>query len=700
VRVGQRVIQTMLAANRGEIALRIFRTCRDAGIGTVAVYSDADAAAPHVTAADAAVRLPGHAPADTYLNAGLIIKAAADAGADAIHPGYGFGSENADFARAVTSAGLTWVGPPPGAIEAMGSKVASKRLMARAGVPVLPGLDPAAVTAADLPVLVKASAGGGGRGMRIVRTLDELPGAVASASAEAAAAFGDPAVFCEPYLEAGRHIEVQVLADAHGTTWTLPERECSIQRRHQKIIEETPSPSVDEPARERLLEAARKAAGAVGYASAGTVEFLAAPDGSFYFLEMNTRLQVEHPVTECVTGLDLVAWQLRVAEGERLPAAPPASSGHAIEARLCAEDPARDWQPQAGTLHGFHIPGVAAEFTVPRRHGVRLDSGVRSGSAVSVHYDPLLAKVIAWEPDRGSAARVLAATLAGARLHGLVTNRDLLVNVLRHPAFLAGETDTAFLGRHGLGTLARPLAGPEAVRLSVLAAALAGAAANRAGARVLGGLPGGWRNVRSAPQRKRYLLAGGGPGGPGGQAGGGQDGRERNGGRHDGHVHEVAYSLTRDGFRSPGYDGVELLSAAPDEVVLAAGGVRRTFSVARYPGLVCVDSPLGPVSLVPVPRFTEPGAVPAPGSLTAPMPGTVLRIAAQEGDTVAAGAPLLWLEAMKMEHQVCAPASGVVSAILVRVGQQVGTGTVLAVIGEPDAPASGRHTPPAGGRGA
>jgi propionyl-CoA carboxylase alpha chain len=392
------MITRVLVANRGEIARRVFRTCRDLGIGTVAVYSDADAGSPHRSEADRAVRLPGSAPADTYLRADLLIDAARTAGADAIHPGYGFLSENAGFAQAVLDAGLTWIGPPPAAIAAMGSKVEAKKLMAAAGVPVLPELDPAQVTEADLPVLVKASAGGGGRGMRIVRSLADLPDAISAARAEAASAFGDPTVFCEPYVEAGRHIEVQVLADAHGTVWSLGERECSLQRRHQKVVEETPSPMVDDALRAELSAAAVAAAKAIDYVGAGTVEFLARNDGSFWFLETNTRLQVEHPVTECVTGLDLVAEQLRIAAGERLTAAPPEPRGAAIEVRLYAEDPAQDWRPAAGTVRRFAVPGVRAEFDVLDRPGIRLDGGVVDGTTVGTAYDPMLAKVIAWAP--------------------------------------------------------------------------------------------------------------------------------------------------------------------------------------------------------------------------------------------------------------------------------------------------------------
>ncbi|TNC22987.1 ATP-binding protein [Amycolatopsis alkalitolerans] len=617
------MIHTILAANRGEIARRVFRTCAELGIGRAAVFSDADAHAPHVAESDAAVRLPGDTPSDTYLRADLLVAAAKATGADAVHPGYGFLSENAGFARAVLDAGLTWIGPPPAAIETMGSKVEAKRITGSAGVPVLSELDPATVTEADLPVLVKASAGGGGRGMRIVRELGELADAVESARAEAASAFGDPTVFCERYLETGRHIEVQVLADTHGTVWAVGERECSIQRRHQKVIEEAPSPLVDEEMRARLFEAARKAAEAIDYVGAGTVEFLATQDGSFYFLEMNTRLQVEHPVTELVTGLDLVALQIRVAEGHRLAPEPPQWTGSAIEVRLYAEDPAADWQPQTGTLHHFSVAG-----------DVRVDSGVADGSVIGVHYDPMLAKVIAWAPSRDEAVRKLATALESAKIHGVRTNRDLLVNVLRHPEFLAGNIDTAFFDRHGLDLLARPL-GDE--RLAAVAAAFADAATNRTR------FPSGWRNVPCAPQRKRYAAG------------------------------DREYTVE---YRNGKAEDVTLVSATPDRVVLDVAGVRRGFDVARYPGLVCV----GPVSLTRVPRFTEPGSALAAGSLVAPMPGTVLRVAVTAGDTVAAGDPLLWLEAMKMEHKITAPAAGVVAELPVSVGQQVEVGAVLAVV--------------------
>jgi propionyl-CoA carboxylase alpha chain len=668
------MINSLLVANRGEIARRVLRSCRDLGIGTVAVYSDADADAPHVAEAQTAVRLPGNAPGETYLRADLLVAAAREAGADAVHPGYGFLSENAGFARAVTEAGLTWVGPPAEAIETMGSKVESKRLMAKAGVPVLAELEPSSVTEAELPVLVKASAGGGGRGMRVVRELAGLAEAVESASAEAASAFGDATVFCERYLPTGRHIEVQVLADAHGTVWALGERECSIQRRHQKVIEEAPSPLVESHGaglRERLCEAAVAAASAVGYVGAGTVEFLATEDGEFYFLEMNTRLQVEHPVTECVTGLDLVSLQLSVAEGTPLPAGePPSFTGHAIEVRLYAEDPAAGWQPQSGPLHRFEVPGVGAEFAVPASYGLRLDSGVESGSVIGVHYDPMLAKVISWAPTRTAAARSLAGALAATRLHGPRTNRDLLVRTLRHPEFLAGRIDTAFFDRYltpvdqdGGRSVAAPLADGPAVRLAALAAALADSATRRDAAGVQRRLPAGWRNVAAGPAVKRF--------------------------RHGDDEVEVAYRLGRAGLAGgplevAGLDAVSLVSASPERVVLDVGGLRRSFDVAGYGELICVDATAGgtSVTLERVPRFREPGAALAAGSLVAPMPGTVLRVAVAVGDAVTAGQPVLWLEAMKMEHRITAPADGVLTELPVTAGQQVDVGTVLAVVGD------------------
>jgi propionyl-CoA carboxylase alpha chain len=452
-----RPIRKLLIANRGEIASRIIRTARKMDIATLAVFSDPDAGLPFVREADEAVRLPGSAPAETYLRGDLVIAAALANGADAVHPGYGFLSENAAFARQCAAAGLTFVGPSPEAIDAMGNKIAAKELMARAGVPVLPGAvfddtffsntgfsntgepDPAALRRAaaevGFPALVKAAFGGGGRGMRIVDSAEAVVEAVASARREAASAFGNGTVFLERYVQTPRHIEVQIVGDHAGTVVHLFERECSIQRRYQKIIEEAPSPAVDEELRTELCQAAVAAGRAIGYVGAGTVEFVLDASGRFYFLEVNTRLQVEHPVTELITGLDLVQVQLEVAAGKPLP--PPVTgatmSGHAIEARLYAEDVAGGYLPTSGDVHTFEIEAA---------QGLRVDAGFASGTRVSTFYDSMLAKVIGFGPTRDDAQRVLAAALSRARLHGVVTNRDLLVGILREPDFQAGAIDT------------------------------------------------------------------------------------------------------------------------------------------------------------------------------------------------------------------------------------------------------------------
>ncbi|MBU9766571.1 acetyl/propionyl-CoA carboxylase subunit alpha [Mycobacterium sp. TNTM28] len=641
------MITRVLVANRGEIARRVFETCRRLGIGTVAVYTDPDAGSPHVAEADARVRLDG---TSGYLDSAQIINAAQAAGADAIHPGYGFLSENPDFAAAVLAAGLTWIGPPVNAVQAMGPKIEAKKMMAAAGVPVLTELDPSTVTADQLPVLVKASAGGGGRGMRVVRELSELADEVAAAQREAQSAFGDPTVFCERYLAAGHHVEVQVLADEHGTVWAVGERECSIQRRHQKVIEEAPSPLVERTPgmREKLFDAARLAAEAIGYTGAGTVEFMADEQGHFFFLEMNTRLQVEHPVTEATTGLDLVELQILVADGGRLEPEPPAARGSAIEVRLYAEDPAKNWQPQAGTVHKFEVP-----------EQVRVDTGIEDGSVVSIFYDPMLAKVISYAPTRRQAATVLAASLARTKIHGLRTNRDLLVNVLRHPAFLDGATDTAFFDTHGLDVLATPLADAGAVTLSAIAAALADSVHNRSTARAFAPAPSGWRNLASGYQSRSYRDAAG-------------------------DDVAVRYRFSRAGVELPDDDGVSVVSATPQRVVLSVNGVERAFDVAVYDDQVFVDSPLGPVQFTALPRFPDPDSAVAHGSLLAPMPGSVVRVGAAVGDTVTAGQPLIWLEAMKMEHTIAAPEDGVLAELNVAAGQQVEVGAVLARVETPE----------------
>jgi acetyl/propionyl-CoA carboxylase alpha subunit len=651
-------IGTLLIANRGEIAARIIRTAHALGIATVAVYSDPDAEAPYVTLADQAVRLPGAAPADTYLRGDLIIAAAAATGAGAVHPGYGFLSENAAFARACADAGLTFVGPSPGTIQAMSDKVAAKAMMAAAGVPVLPSvavdtdggpLDPAAAQV-GFPLLVKAAFGGGGRGMRLVSDPAQLAGAVGAARREAAAAFGDGTVFLERYVPDPRHVEVQILGDAHGDVVHLFERECSIQRRYQKIVEEAPSPAVDGELRAALTKAAVTAGRAAGYTGAGTVEFVLDRDGSFYFLEMNTRLQVEHPVTEAVTGLDLVELQLRVAEGEPLPpeVREAAITGHAIEVRLYAEDVPAGFLPVTGTLH---------RFTIPSGPGLRVDTGFGDGSAVSPHYDAMLAKVIAHGRTRADAARRLARALQTAEIHGLATNRDLLVAILREPEFLAGATDTGYLTRHQPAALARSGFAPATAQ-HALAAALARQAVNRAAAAVLGTLPSGWRNVVSAPQRVSYTAAG--------------------------EQYDVAYRVLGDTVQAS-VNGVPLgqtlrYAARPDRVDLEIDGMRRVYRVHRVGPGTYVDASDGSSALTEVPRFGDPDKLAPAGSLLAPMPGLVRRVLVEVGAVVSAGQPLLVLEAMKMEQTVAAPTAGVVAELRAKAGEQVAAGQVLAVV--------------------
>ncbi|MDX3769539.1 acety-l/propionyl-CoA carboxylase subunit alpha [Streptomyces sp. NBC_01707] len=639
------MISTLLVANRGEIACRIFRTCRALGIATVAVYSDADADALHVREADTAVRLPGAAPADTYLRGDLVVRAARTAGADAVHPGYGFLSENAGFARAVQDAGLVWVGPPVKAIEMMASKTRAKELMAAAGVPLLAPVDPAQATADDLPLLLKAAAGGGGRGMRVVRELGALSDEMAAATAEAASAFGDGEVFAEPYVERGRHVEVQIMADAHGTVWALGTRDCSLQRRHQKVIEEAPAPGLDDGLRTRLHDAATAAARAVGYRGAGTVEFLVTADGRPYFLEMNTRLQVEHPVTEAVFGLDLVALQLSVAEGEPLPTTPPDPHGHAVEARLYAEDPARDWQPQTGAL---------LTLDVPDEPGLRLDTGYTGGDSIGMHYDPMLAKVIAHAPTRAQAVRLLARALERARIHGPVTNRELLVRSLRHPDFTGARPDTGFYDRH-LDALTRAPDDNADRHLAALAAAAAHTA--RHPDAIGTSRFGGWRNLPSQPQARRYRS------------------------EPDGAEHEITYRTTRSGaIDAP---GARILTATAGHVTVETDdGVTHRFRLTTHHDRVHVDGATGSYTFTALPRFTDPTERTEPGSLLAPMPGTVVRLAdgLAPGAAVRAGQPLIWLEAMKMEHRILAPATGTLTALHAAPGLQVEVGALLAVV--------------------
>ena len=642
------MIQRLLVANRGEIARRVFATCRRLGIETVAVHSDADASLPYVAEADHAVRLPGNAPADTYLRIDLVVEAAQRSGADAVHPGYGFLSENAAFARAVLDAGLTWVGPPPEAIEAMGDKVRAKEIAEKAGVPVLSA--PSEPSEADLPLLVKASAGGGGRGMRVVRTLDRLEVEIEAARAEAESAFGDGTVFVEPYVEAGRHVEVQVVATA-GRAVALGTRDCSVQRRHQKVVEEAPAPGLPAATEAAMCEAAERLAGDIGYRGAGTVEFLYDPTADrFFFLEMNTRLQVEHPVTELVQEVDLVELQLAVAEGqvpdvERTPA-----RGHAIEVRLYAED--ATYTPQSGALVTFDLPSDV-EFGPLSSSGVRVDSGFASGDEVSTFYDAMLAKVMVWAPTREQAVRLLVAALRRARIHGVTTNRDQLVEILTDPVFVAGDMTTTWLESRPISAES-PGDSTRRDRANLVAGALMLAAADAERRTVQQGVPAAWRNVVSQPQHTTF----------------------------EGHD-PVEWWGTRDGFA---VEGVTVLEVSPTRARLEVDGV-----TGRWDGLidvdqrtgtreVWVDGAVGSVRLREVPRFTDPADAVASGSLLAPMPGTVVKVVAEVGADVSAGDAVLVLEAMKMQHTVTAPHDGTVTEINVEPGAQVASGEVLAVV--------------------
>jgi propionyl-CoA carboxylase alpha chain len=673
-------ITKLLVANRAEIASRVCRTARRMGIATAAICSeaDADAGLPFVRDADEVVMLQGSAPADTYLSVPAVIGAAGRVGADALHPGYGFLSESPELARACAAASLTLVGPSAEAMEAMGSKVASKELMESAGVPVLPGRVVApgrdvAEAAADIgyPLLVKAVFGGGGRGMRLVAGPDELRAAVESAQREAASAFGDGTVFLERYVERPRHVEVQIMGDTHGTIVSLLERECSIQRRHQKIIEEAPSPVVDPELRATLAGAAVQAAKAIDYVGAGTIEFVLAPDRSFFFLEVNTRLQVEHPVTEMVTGLDLVELQLRVARGEALAdeCVSAELQGHAIEARLYAEDPLRGFLPASGTLH---------QLQWPHEPQVRVDSGYETGSVVGTHYDAMLGKVIAWGPDRDSAITRLSRALGTTTVHGVTTNRDLLRAVLRHDEFRRGDFDTEFLGRHPPEALLEEPDMSVRSRLHAVAAALTACVARREQQSVQRAVTPGWRNVPWGWNSTTLRPV--------------EEPEEET---------TVGYRFTRHGVEVE-VDGVSLdLSVAkldPEGVDLSLDGVQRRCRVQWVPAVpgtdgagsgtpdgvstAYVDSPLGSSVLNESPRLPTATSRQEAGSLVAPMPGQVIRVLVEPGAAVAAGQDLVVLEAMKMEHQVRAPHGGRVSEVRVRPGDQLEPGQVLVVVTE------------------
>ena len=690
----------VLVANRGEIARRVIRSCRDRGLETVSVFSDADRGAPHVDEATYAVALGGTSSAESYLDVAKVLDAAARAGADAVHPGYGFLSENPEFAEAVAAAGLTWIGPTPESMRAMALKVEAKRLAAAAGVPLVPGAELAAdvsddelartAAAVGFPLLVKASAGGGGKGMRVVRDPADLVEAVEGARREAASSFGDPTVFLERYLERSRHVEVQVFGDVHGDVVHLFERECSIQRRHQKVVEEAPSPGATAATLEPMYAAAVSLAQAIGYVGAGTVEFLVSGEGQeqeFFFLEMNTRLQVEHPVTEETTGLDLVAWQLDVAAGRPLPLRQDeiGREGHAIEVRLYAEDPANGFLPSTGTLTSFELD---------RLRGVRVDSAVVEGDVVSPYYDPMLAKAIVHAPTREAAASALADALSRSGISGVTTNAAMLAAVLRSQAFLEGDTTTAFLDEHP--ELLVPAVDPQVRRRQLLVAGLlaldpggvdveGSTAPPPSGWRNPAGPPSGWRNVPGTPELVRLRY---------------RDGAEVR-------TAVVARAWRREGARlwsALDIDGLPPAASVPDderftvadgvrvdavdpwvpdllgEARVEIDGVRRAAQVSLDAGVVLVGMDGVEAEYTVVPPWDESSHGEAGGGPATPVPGTVTHVAVAVGDTVSAGDALVVLEAMKMEHTIRADVDGVVAEVLVGVGQSVDAHTVVVTL--------------------
>ena len=660
------MFRRLLIANRGEIACRIARTARGMGLRVIAVHSEADARALHVRTADESVCIgPARAQA-SYLDIDALIDAARRTGAEAVHPGYGFLSENGEFAERVAAAGLVFVGPPAAAIRAMGSKSAAKKIAAEAQVPLVPGYHEADATPERLaeaaeeigyPVLVKASAGGGGRGMRIVERAEDLPAALTAAAREAAAAFGDGALLLERYIGRPRHVEAQVLADAHGRVLHLLDRDCSIQRRHQKVIEEAPAPGLPDSLRAEMGAAAVRLARAIGYVGAGTVEFLVDEDSAFHFIEMNTRLQVEHPVTEMVTGLDLVEWQLRIAAGEPLAFSQEdvAASGHAVEARLYAEDPARGFLPQTGRLAHLAFP--------EGRPGLRIDSGVETGDEITPFYDPMIAKLVAWGEDRERARLALADALADTRIAGLNTNLFFLETLVRHPAFADGALDTHFIESHGVAAVEPPAGDAEAMRAMAAVAVLEDRTARRRAQR------------GRAPDRFS-------PWGRGGAWRLNGEGRDRLDLTDDGETLTCEVAYTGGGYRLEGGERPVSVSGAARD---AEGGLTAEIDGRRRSGAVIADGNRLTVFLDGARReilLEEPGAAAMSaeiggGRLTSPMPGTVVRVLVEAGQTVTKDAPLIVLEAMKMEHTIAAPADGTVESLPFAVGDRVEEGVEL-----------------------
>ena len=633
---------SILVANRGEIACRIMQTAQFMGIKCVAVFVDADKDAPFVKMADEAIKL-----SSSYMDGSAIIDAAKQSGAEAIHPGYGFLSENAAFARKVKSNKLIWIGPSPHVIKVMGDKLKAKEIAEKSEVPTLPMTSNTKdVKKIGYPILIKAAAGGGGKGMRIVEKESELKDSIVSAKREALSGFGDDRIFIERYVEKSRHIEIQILGDEHGNVVHLGERECSIQRRHQKIIEESPSPRIDPFLREEMGQAAIKLAKKIKYCSAGTVEFLFDDKtDEFWFLEVNTRLQVEHPVTEEVTGIDLVAEQIKIARGDELEFAQDDIDwhGHAIEARLYAEDPGNNFLPEIGTLHAYDT-SLASE--------VRWDSGVEEGSVIGTDFDPMLSKVISWAPNRIDAANKLARGLEKAHMGGVVTNRQFLISCLRNESFLNGNTTTDFVEREALETK-KNLSVNELHQTST-AIALWLAQQNRVSDPVTGFMPGNWTNGRMPLQRVKLLFV--------------QD------------EIEVKYKLNKDNFYDVMGSICKIYHCDSFGIDIQIDSHRFYAHITKAGSEIVINMPFGDVNASILPRFIEPGNDIPEGGLIAPMPGKVIDVKVKKGSKVKAGDTLVIIEAMKMEHSIKATESGKIAKVMIQLNDQVDNGAALLVL--------------------
>jgi len=633
---------SILIANRGEIACRIMQTAQNMGIKCIAVYVDADADAPFVKMADESILLP-----TSYMDSDAILSAAKQTGAEAVHPGYGFLSENAAFARKVKNNNLIWIGPSAHVIKVMGDKLKAKELAEKSGVPTLP-------MAADLkdaknlgyPLLIKAAAGGGGKGMRIVTSPKNLKESVISAQREALSGFGDDRIFIERYVKKSRHIEIQILGDEHGNIVHLGERECSIQRRHQKIIEESPSPKVDPFLREQMGEAALKLAKKIKYCSAGTVEFLMDDKtGEFWFLEVNTRLQVEHPVTEEVTGIDLVYEQIKIARGEELEFTQDDISwhGHSIEARLYAEDPGNNFLPEVGTLIAYDTE-MAGD--------IRWDSGVEQGYKVGTDFDPMLSKVIAWAPNRIDAINKLARGLEKAHFGGVKTNRDFLISCLRNESFINGNTTTDFIEREKPN--GEQVLSENQIFNASAAIALWIAMGNRASDEVTDFMPSNWTNGRMPYQRIKLMIL-------------------KN-------EIEIKYQLKRSGLFEVMGTNCKIHAVDESGIDVEVGSHRFFAQVTRANDQILINMPFGDLDAVIIPRFIEPGNEVPEGGLVAPMPGKVIEVRVKKGDKVKAGDTLIIIEAMKMEHSIKATENGKVTKLMVSLNQQVDNGATLLVL--------------------